>query len=322
MNSEDRKKAQQKYLDKKKITIEDDDAYTKEVQAKEALAKEALAKEMKEKQETLNKIREEQTKKQVYIQSQMLIIDETIDSFKTDKTDDNIMLILTIIKASIENIQKTIGNDEKKVLLDQVIKFTNEVDKSNTKRPKGINTIANVQILKDGFKQIYDLLDLNVDIQTLDTENDEKIAAELEKELNKKKYPIINHDFIEPDNEYPDEEEPDFPARKLPTGLRPIRPIHPIHPIHPIRPDTDDDGDDDDDEPDTDDDGDDDDEPDTEDDADGEDDATIAKRMQDNWNKPQKKEPIKYKKPSNSSTKYEGLNCEEFMKMLQGEKLS
>ena len=85
-----RKLAQEKYLQQKKIKIEANDIYTKEAEEK------------------LNKLKEEQTKKQVYIQSQMLIIDESIESFLIDKTDDNIMLILTIIKASIENIQEII----------------------------------------------------------------------------------------------------------------------------------------------------------------------------------------------------------------------
>jgi len=292
-----RKKAQQKYLDQKKIKIEEEKLSKEE--------EEKLAKEKQEKQEKLNKIREEQTKKQVYIQSQMLIVDESIDSFKTDKTDDNIMMILTIIKASIENIQKIIGNDEKKILLDQVLKFTTEVDKNNAKRPKGVNTIANVQILKDGFKQIYDLLNLNVDIQTLDTENDEKIARELEKELNAPKHPKIKHDFAEPDFDIDDIDDIDMEEPFVPAGPQPaIQPF--IQPRNHIRvedvdTDTDDDVD--------------------VDHEDDEDDETIARKMQEEWNKAPKKEPSKPPRATHKGNKYEGLSCEEFMKMLMSEKV-
>ena len=296
-----RKKQQQKYLDQRKIKIEEDE----QIKEKE----EKLA---KEKQEKINKIKEEQTKKQVYIQSQMLIVDESIDSFKTDKTDDNIVMILTIIKASIENIQTMMGNDEKKVLLDQVLKFTTEVDKHNAKRPKGVNTIANVQILKNGFKQIYDLLNLNIDIQTLDTENDEKIAKELEKELNEAKYPKIKHDFAEPDYDYDYDvdDNADVDMINLPNvghiNHPPIRPA--VQPFVPPRnhvqmDDTDSDNDHND------------------HDDHSEDDETVARRMQEEWNKPQKKDS-KPSRPVYRGNKYEGLSCEDFMKMLMSEKVS
>ena len=301
-----RKKAQQKYLDQKKIKIEEDKHVDSKQSAKEKLARETqekLARETeeklaREKQEKLNKIRQEQTKKQVFIQAQMLIVDESIDSFKTDKTDDNIMLILTNIKASIENIQKIIGNDEQKILLNQVLKFTTEVDKNNANRPKGINTIANVKILKDGFQKIYDLLNLNVDIQTLDTENDEKIARELEKELNKPKQPKLKHDFIEPDFDIDDDVdiEPNFDI-----------PHHPIvQPFVQPMQDTDSDYDVDD----------------HYNDDHDEDDEVVARRMQEEWNKPQKKEPIKASRATHKGNKYDGLSCEEFMKMLMSEKVS
>lgn len=303
-----RKKAQQKYLDQKKIKIEEDHQTPEEKLAKEKLAKEEeekLAKETLEKQEKLDKLRVDQTKKQVYIQSQMLIVDESIDSFKTDKTDDNILMILTIIKASIENIQKMIGNDEKKILLDQVLKLTTEVDKNNTARPKGVNTIANVKILKDGFKQIYDLLNLNVDIQTLDTENDEKIARELEKELNTAKHPKFKHDFVEPDFDIGDVDiedvDMDVPFVEPKAAAQPRNPVR----VRDVDTDTDTDNDD------------------VEVDHDhDEDDETMARKLQEQWNKAPKKESSKAPRATHRSNKYEGLNCEDFMKMLMSEKVS
>ena len=294
-----RKKAQQKYLNQQKIIIEENAQVSEKQLAEEKLAKEAENKLMYEKQEHLEKIRVEQTKKQVYIQSQMLIIDESIDSFKTDKTDDNIMLILTIISASIENILKMIGNDEKKILLEQILKFTTEVDKNNTIRPKGVNTIANVKILKDGFTQIYDMLNLNIDIQTLDTENDEKIANELEKELNNLKHRKLKHDFDDDgyivDNDFINDI----------NDVNDHEHIAPLpHPQYESESDNDDVDVENDDNYDSD-----------------EDDETIAKKMQDKWNTPKKKVQLKPAKAILRDAKYAGLNCEEFMKMLLGEKV-
>ena len=261
---------------------------------KKKLAKEAEDKLMYEKLEHLEKIRVEQTKKQVYMQSQLLIIDESIESFKSDKTDDNIMLILTIINGSIENIQKIIGNDEKKILLEQILKFTAEVDKNNTKRPKGVNTIANVKILKEGFTQIYDMLNLNINIQTLDTDNDEKIANELEKELNNIKHRKLKHDF-------------DDDAHIVNNDINDINDHDNIAPLPHQQYDSDDDNvnvDNDDDY------------------NSDEDDESIAKKMQDKWNMPKIKEPKKPARATLRDAKYEGLNCEEFMKMLLEEKVS
>ena len=52
-----------------------------------------------------------------------------------------------------------------------------------------------------------------------------------------------------------------------------------------------------------------------------EDDETVARRMQEEWNKPQKKDS-KPARPVYRGNKYEGLSCEDFMKMLMSEKVS
>ena len=294
-----KQRQQKKYLEQKKIQIEEDE------------------KVIREKQEKLDKIREEQTKKQVYIHSQLLIIDESIDSFKTDKTDDNIMLILTNIKASFENIQKMISEDEKKIILDQVLKFTAEVDKNNAKRPKGVNTIANVKILKDSFKQIYDMLNLQVDIQTLDIDDDEKIARELEKEINKAKHPKINHEFEEEN-----EEEYNIDAMPVPAPMPfPIPMPKPIH--NDLMEDTDEEDEQDDEQEEhhqvhQDNHGYDEHE---EEEEEEEDDETIARRLQEELNRPEVKEPVR-KRTVPRHTKYEGLSCEEFIVALSKEPVS
>jgi hypothetical protein len=405
-----RKKAQQRYMEQQKIKIIEDE------ESKE---------QMRLAQEKIDKLKEEQTKKQVYIQSQMLIVDEYINSFKTDKTDDNIMLILTCIKGAIENIQAMISDDEKKVLLEQVLGFTAQVDQNNIARPKGVNTIANVQILKNGFEQIYELLNLNVDIQTLDTENDEKIAKELEKKINDAKHQKTKHDFKDdfhfPKDVYLEKHKPtyfpqgdkEFPQvldhfirdtpQEIKKGLKdkphdviPPKNHKPKITVQDDYPDPSDDpeinldgytddsvtnyaddfmgdhmddymdksdsGDDNDyGDIDDDDDNDDDNDDDVRDDAmkdhrnnvyhkmmdrmhvDGggkdkdkvrhvpevhhdsgseeEPDEVIARRLQEEWNSPDKKEPV-YTKPVYRGNKYEGLSCEDFMKMLMSEKVS
>ena len=71
-----RKKAQERYLRQKNIKIVEEE------------------KIKKEEEERIKKLQEEKTKNQVYCQNQILIINESIDSFEADKTDDNILMIL------------------------------------------------------------------------------------------------------------------------------------------------------------------------------------------------------------------------------------
>ena len=285
--------AQKKYLDAKRIKIEEEEI-------------------LKQKEEEYKKMCEEQTKKQVYIQSQLMIIDEAIKSFKTEQTDDNIMLILTIIYGTIDNIQKLITNDEKKIITELVVKFTTDVDKLEIKRPKGINTIANVQILKDGFKRIYDLLDLDVDIQTQDTENDEKFAKELEKQINIGKKQVKMPHVLDTDVDDDDDFKHHIPTIS-PIGVKkpvPIKPAPfqppPAPPVPfqaPPAPPTDNYM------------GDSDSESEDEYNKSDVDDETYARNLQKKLNKPKVNKPRKapVKRQTN---KYEGLNSDDFINKL------
>ena len=166
---EDYKKiAHMKYLEKQKIVIEE----------KEKI-KRILEEEQRKKEEEIKRKLEEELLKQKYIDSQIRIIEESILSFENDKDDDNIMLIITNIIASIENIINIIEIKQKEMIIQKIIDFTNQIDKLNISRPKNINTISNVKILADGFKKIYQLLELDVEIITLDTDEDEYIARNL-----------------------------------------------------------------------------------------------------------------------------------------------
>ena len=300
-------RARQKYLDQKKIKIEEDD--------KQKLENEKLEKEREEqlhaKLEKIRKEKEEEAKQQVFIQGQMLIIDEAISSFKTDKTDDNIMMILTIINGCIENIQSMWSNDDIKIVTNLVIAFSNEVDANNGHRVKGLDTIANVKILKEAFEQIFGLLKLQVDIQILDTDKDEEIARQLEADIH-----VINTDR--------DEEI----ARNLQNGLAAMPPvvaqrprINIAVPVVPPRPNNllDDDND----------------ILDVEDNADvdmlddvaggagraeDDEDMAYARRLQNQINKPKKRAPKK-EKPQPLSTKYQGLKCDDFINALLKEKI-
>lgn len=162
--------AHQKYLYKKKATEEE--------QEKQRKIKEE--KEIKELEE-IRRQQEEEDKKEAYIQSQILIINESIYSYDKDDTDDNLLLILINIYSSLENIIDIISVSDKENIIMSVVNFTNKVDTLNKQRPKSINTIKNVNTLSDGFKRIYNLLNLDVDIITLDTENDAEIARNLAK---------------------------------------------------------------------------------------------------------------------------------------------
>lgn len=166
---EDYKKiAQLKYLQKHKIKIDE-----------ELTLQKLLEEEQKKKDDEIKKQLEEEIKKQIYIQSQICIIDESILTFDNDKTDDNIMLIITNIISSLDNIITLLENTQKQNIINKIVDFTNQIDKMNASRPKSTNTIANVKVLSKGFMKIYELLGLDVEIITLDTERDEDIARNL-----------------------------------------------------------------------------------------------------------------------------------------------
>lgn len=161
MMNDYKKIAHEKYMQRKKIIIEEDE------------------KQKKILEEEQKRIEEEQKRIRVYIQTQITIIEDSILTFNSDKDDDNILLIITNIIASIENIIDIIGETEKQIIISQIINFTNEVDKMNISRPKSINTIKIVNLLSKGFRKIYDLLGLDAEIITLDTDDDELIARNL-----------------------------------------------------------------------------------------------------------------------------------------------
>jgi len=163
-----KKTAQLKYLQKRKIIIDEEQTLQREKEE-----------EQKKKDEEIKRLQEVELKKQEYIQSQICIIDESILTFNVDKTDDNIMLIITNIFSSIENIIKIVSDVQKQTIISKIIEFTTRVDEMNASRPKNINTILNVKTLSKGFMKIYELLGMDVEIVTLDTENDEDIARNL-----------------------------------------------------------------------------------------------------------------------------------------------
>jgi hypothetical protein len=282
-----RKKAHQKYLEQKKIKIMEEEQTSKEEERKK-----------KEEEEKIKKLKEEQLKKEFYVQSQILIIDEAIESYKSDNTDDNIMLILTIINACLENISSMWKQEDIKNITRLVIAFSNNVDANNNGRPKGLNTIANVKILKEGFEKIFKLLNLNVEIQTLDTDKDEEIARKLEEslkpndaeiarklqeDLNKNIRPNIvrqNQQVIIQDPNFDDSdiEEPDYGAEEPDYyGEEPVE-----------EPDNDDD-------------------------------LQIALRLQEELNKSKKN--VSIKKTPVLSDKYKGLNCDDFINALMNDKI-
>jgi hypothetical protein len=163
-----KQRAQQKYLEKRKIIIEE-----------EMLIQKKIGEERIRKEEELRKIQEKELQKQQYIESQITIIDESIMTFQYDNTDDNIMLIITNIISSLDCIMELVDNIQKQYIIDKIVDFTNQVDSMNTTRPKSINTIANVKILSNAFIKIYEKLGLDVEIITMDTEEDANIARNL-----------------------------------------------------------------------------------------------------------------------------------------------
>lgn len=153
---------------------------------------------------------EEETKKLEkikYVSSQINYLNEAIESLKGRYTDDNIFMASTIIYASIENIIRDINDETKQSIIAKIIELTNDINSNIPKRNKNINTLTNVKMIADGFKRIYDILDLHIDIETTYTEDDEKIAREIlerDKLLNDEK---IARELLKRDKTYKDDEK-------------------------------------------------------------------------------------------------------------------
>jgi hypothetical protein len=195
-----REKARKKFMEQKNKDVAE---LTRLLDA-ERIQKEA---ELREK--------EEQIKKQVYIQTQILLIEDAIHSYNYDKTDDNIMLILTIISGGIDNIKESWTQEDIVTITNMVISFSNSVDATQTTRPKGVDTIANVKILKEAFEQIFNLLKLDIEVKALDTDGDEEYAKQLQETFTpsaKKTTTRKLHDVK--DKEIPDKEIPDVKTVK------------------------------------------------------------------------------------------------------------
>lgn len=185
-----RKLAHQRFLEKQKIEEE-----KKRLEDKEQLEKdELLKKDLEEKIKLEQEKREKELRNKMIVLQEISIIQDIISSFDLDKSDDNINMILTVINGCIENIKEIWTSEDLNTIRDCVIAFSNAIDSSEIKRPKGINTIANVKILEDGFKKIFDSLNLDVEIKTLDTDGDQDYAKKIFDELNPK---------YKPDNEIP-----------------------------------------------------------------------------------------------------------------------
>lgn len=153
--------ARQKYLNQQKIKEEKEKKLAKEQEEKERIIREIIKKKMQ------------------YKKTQLKIIDDSIKSYSSDNSDDNIMFIIVCILGAIENIINNIDDVELDKIKEKVIKFTNCINSTNVSRPKNVHTIKIVNELSKGFKKIYNILGLQVEIQTLDTENDALIAKEL-----------------------------------------------------------------------------------------------------------------------------------------------
>jgi hypothetical protein len=290
------------------------DAY-KEQQTKKFLASKNIkleeeTEEFKLKMQEEAKKKEMETKKQVYIQSQLMNIDESIKTFKTDKTDDNILMILTIIKDSIENLIKNGLNDtDKKPLCEELLKFSGDVDK-HVKRPgQHPGAQANIQELKQIFQQVYKLVGIDVQIFN-----------------NAQPVPVANVPMVKPAQPIgapvqPVVRQPAQPAQPVqPVVRQPAQPAQPVQPVvrqpaQPVvhaKPPEEDEEDDD-----------------IEDiikrvrrdEEEFADDEAYARHLQDEWNNFNKK-PEKIKKPVvSTSSMDENETCSEFIEKLYSQKI-
>jgi hypothetical protein len=153
---------------------------------------------LRQEKEELEKIEIERKEKEVFelaqldiIQTSMFEIKSILLTYDFDTSDDNVILILITLMSNIEQIFSTKLSEEiKKPYIEEisslVIDFVNSVNKISETRVKHPDMIPNVVTINQIFSQIFELLNLDVDIVIMDTDGDEQIAKEHDRIYNSK----------------------------------------------------------------------------------------------------------------------------------------
>lgn len=167
-------------------------------------AEEKKIKEEIEKKEKENElIRRDLLNKQNNVTAIALEIEQNLDSLQFESSLDNILFTLTIINSLIENNINLLNEfDKTEEIREHVLNLVNILNEISERHKS--TDLESLRLISNLMKNIFSLVEINIDIELMDTTNDLEVAKEiqkgfidtskdiefarkLQKELNKKK---------------------------------------------------------------------------------------------------------------------------------------
>ncbi len=108
-------------------------------------------------------------------------IADNIDSIQLNSNQDNILLSLINIESIIHNNINFIKEQNKLITIqDNVLDLVNILNKLNENGNKDLTLIHNISNI---MNQIFSLLEIHIDIESMDTSQDEKMAKEMSNKI-------------------------------------------------------------------------------------------------------------------------------------------
>jgi hypothetical protein len=131
-------------------------------------------------QEHLNKEREKEyelVKKETITLNICLEIEDNIDAIQINNESENILISLINIESIIHNNIDFIKENNKLIIVqDNILKLIDILNKLNQNGNRDITMIKNIT---NTMTQIFKLVDISIDIESMDTSQDAKIALEM-----------------------------------------------------------------------------------------------------------------------------------------------
>jgi hypothetical protein len=117
---------------------------------------------------------------QIVLISNILEIEDLINNIHIDKSDDNVIINLLNIKIIIEKIYDCLDDILKNKLINNMYLLMNILDEININRIKDVSMIDNVKEISYILTDIFKLVNIEIDIVSMDTSGDEELAKKLE----------------------------------------------------------------------------------------------------------------------------------------------
>lgn len=139
--------------------------------------------EERQKQEIQRRLDEASMKKNK-VMSIIWEIEENVDNLQMNYNSENILYNLTLIESLIHNNIEFLKTEDKlgelQTIVLNLIDILNMLNE-NKEDKKDLNVLKNISVL---MKNIFELVDLDIKIELMDTSNDENFAKEFNKKLN------------------------------------------------------------------------------------------------------------------------------------------